>query len=97
MSSAFADYKIAFVVCNAVASLTLVSIFIALALSTDADQRATLTIVGSAFFASLATLLSFTFLRYGYGLLVVLSKDFASVGGAITDCLCDVRFFRLIR
>jgi hypothetical protein len=92
MASAFSEYRVTFIAGNALASLVLVSIFVALALSTDADERATLTLVGSAFFASLATILSLSFLRYGYGLLVVLTKDFASVRGANTPvCRINVR------
>jgi hypothetical protein len=78
MSTAFSQYRLHFIAVNVVASLILFSSFVALALSTDADERKLLTTFGSVFFASLAVLLSLSFLRYGYGLLVVLTKDFAS-------------------
>jgi hypothetical protein len=74
----FKKWKPYFVVGNVIVTLVFGSLFVLLALSTDAVARQEMTLAGSLLYASLVLAMSSAYARYGYGLRVELSRDFAS-------------------
>jgi hypothetical protein len=94
MQNAFRKLLPYFVAGNALVSLLLLSVFVTIAVTSDSELRTEMTLVGSVVYATLSGLLGLSFARFGYGLLIVLSKDFASksasrlckVGAVFASC-----------
>jgi hypothetical protein len=83
----FKKWKPYFVAGNVLVTLLFGTLFVLIALSTDAAVRQKMTLAGSVLFASLVLVMSSAYARYGYGLLVELSKDFKSTSA---ERLCKV-------
>jgi hypothetical protein len=81
---------------GSVVTLIFGSLFVTIAMSTDAELRQSITLAGSAMLACIAFVLSVVYAGFGYGLLVQLSKDFKSTSAerlckvGIVFCVCFI-------
>jgi hypothetical protein len=78
VGNAFQKWRPHFIAGNVVGTFVFGSLFVMLALSTDAKVRASVTLAGSSIYAIVVFSMSIAFAFFGYGLLVQLSKDFKS-------------------
>jgi hypothetical protein len=96
ISTSFQKLRPYFMGANAVGTLLLGSLFVTIALSTDAKVRSKVTLSGSSIYAIVVFSMSIAFAFFGYGLLVQLSKDFKSSSAerickvGIIFCACFV-------
>jgi hypothetical protein len=78
VSTSFKKFRPYFIVANATGTILFASLFLTIALSTDAKVRSKVTLAGSSIYAIIVFTMSIAFAFFGYGLLEQLSKDFKS-------------------
>jgi hypothetical protein len=78
LSTLFKKLRPYFMASNVAGTLLFGSLFVMIALSTNAKERTNVTLAGSSIYAIVVFTLSIAFAFFGYGLLVQLSKDFKS-------------------